>query len=583
MHLAFEDEKYDEALQGLNKLIDAGQSPMLEEALFRRAQLLLFIDDKNAMQQANILLKTYPNYPLVPYLHLWIAQWAESHQMDADVMQQSLAVLQNPSNNEALRSHAAALGAAAARRSPDWDAVQWLLSASSLVPEQSDVWLREAAARASLSMLGRLRDAGSINGTVGRTLLLDAARGHLITGDMAAVRTLADWLQASFPDSDEARLSHGWAIGETHPATIGLMLPLTGEYASYGRQALRGARLALDSLQDNQNITVQIADTASDSGQTCVQAYHNLVAQGVDLIIGPLTGACTEAVARQMKNSVPVISLTSRSSLASQSPALFVHTLSPVLQASYIADYAMQAGDKRMVVISNDTPSSQAEAGAFTKEFSKLGGDIAYQLVLPHNSIDFRQQLLDMRMHTDDQALLAELDRDLALSAQAGDMDIVMPVDFDAAFLALPGHQVALLAGQLAYVGVNDVRLYGSSRWQDGYLLSDNGRYLQQSRFSDIPFPDGTSPDLSRFNLAWRDIWGLAQPDKLAGLAYDSTLIALLLTHRMGLSGYGLVDGLKDPAGFPGLTGHVRFAPDGLGYKDFEIFRVLHNKIIPAG
>jgi ABC-type branched-subunit amino acid transport system substrate-binding protein len=584
MRLAFENGKYDEALQGLGKLIDAGQSPQLEEALFRRAQILLFIDDKNAMQQANILLQTYPDYPLVPYLHLWIAQWAESHQMDADVLQQTLATLQIPSSNDEVRTHVEALGAAAARRSPDWEAVQWLLSASSLVPEQRDLWLREAAARASLSMLGRLRDAGSLNDAVGRILLLDAARGHLISGDMAAVRTLADWLQASFPGSEEARLSHGWAMGETHPATIGLMLPLTGEYASFGHQALRGARLALASLQDNQNITVQIADTGSDSDQACLQAYHNLVAQHVDLIIGPLTGDCTDAVAKQMQANVPVISLSSRSSLSNGSPVLFVHTLSPVLQARYMADYAMQAGDKRMVVISNDTPSSQGEAQAFANEFSKLGGDIADRLVLQHDSIDFRQQLLGMRMRTDDQELLAELDKDLALSAQAdANIEIVMPVNFDAAFLALPGHQVALLAGQLAYVGVNDVRLYGSSRWQDGYLLSDNGRYLQQSRFSDVPFPDGSSPDLSRFNLAWRDIWGLKQPDKLAGLAYDSTLIALLLTHRMGLSGYALVDGLKDPAGFPGLTGHVRFGSDGLGHKDFEIFRVLHNKIIPAG
>jgi ABC-type branched-subunit amino acid transport system substrate-binding protein len=584
MQLAFEDKKFDEALQGLDKLIASSQSPELEEALFRRVQILLFISDNRAVPQANALLQTYPDYPLVPYLHLWLAQWAEAHQLDANVLQHALAALQHPAINDEVRAHVAALGAAAARRSPDWEAIQWLLTAASLVPGQRDVWLREAASRATLAMLGRLRDAGTLNNDIGRSLLLDAARGHLIAGDMADVQTLADWLQASFPGSEEARLSHGWATGVTHPATIGLMLPLSGEYASFGRQALRGARLALESLEDNQNITLQIADTASDTGQACIQAYHKLLAQHVDLIVGPLLGDCADTLATQMQGHVPVISLTSRSSLSYKSPLLFVHTMSPVLQARFMANYALQAGDKRMVVVSNDRPSSQAEAQAFADEFSKQGGEIADRLVLQHDSIDFRKQLLALRMHTDNQELLAELDEDLALSAQAdANIEIVMPVNFDAAFLALPGHQVALLAGQLAYVGVQDVRLYGSSRWQDGYLLSDNGRYLQQTRFSDVPFPDGSSSELSRFNLAWRNVWGLKQPDKLAGLAYDSVLIATLLTHRMGLSGYALVDGLKDQAGFPGLTGHVRFGPDGLGSKDFEIFRIRHDKIIPAG
>jgi len=584
MRLAFEEGKVDEALAGLDRLIEAGQPPDLEEALFRRIQILLFIDDARAVPQANALLHSYPDYPMVPYLHLWLAQWAEAHQLDAREMRHALAALQHSSVNEDVRQRVAALGAAAARRSPDWEALQWLLSAAELVPGQRDVWLREAASRASMSMLGRLREDGQLKGDAGRTLLLNAARGHLITGDMAAVQTLAGWLQESFPMSVEAQTARGWAAGVTHSANIGLMLPLTGEYASFGRQALHGVRLALDALEDNQGITLHLADTASSGGPMCVQAYQKLMEQHVDLIIGPLLGECADTLASRVRGTVPLISLTSHSSLANKSPLLFVHTLSPVLQARFMADYAARAGDKRMVVVNTGVPSSQAEADAFADEFTQLGGEVADRLVLQQDSIDFRDALRGLRMRTDDEALLAELDEDLALSAQAdSDMEIVMPVNFDAAFLALPGHQVALLAGQLAYVGVRDARLYGSSRWQDGFLLSDKGRYLQHTRFSDVAFPNGSSSELRRFKLAWRDVWGLEQPGKLAGLAYDSTLIAVLLTHRMGLSGYGLLAGLKDRAGFPGLTGHVRFGPDGVGRKDFEIYRIRHDAIVPAG
>ncbi|OIO67782.1 MAG: hypothetical protein AUJ58_11010 [Zetaproteobacteria bacterium CG1_02_55_237] len=584
MRLAFEDGKIDEALAGLDKLIEIGQPPDLEEALFRRIQIMLYIDDDRAIPQANALLYAYPDYPLVPYLHLWMAQWAETHQFDARVLHHALTALQHRYISDDVRLRVAALGAAAARRSPDWEAVQWLLTASVLVPDQREIWLREAASRASMSMLGRLHDAGALNDDAGRVLMLNAARGRLITGDMPAVRTLAGWLQDSFPRSEEARTSRGWAAGETHLANIGVMLPLSGEYAAFGRQALHGVRLALDALEDKQGITLHIADTASDGNQACVQAYQTLMDQHVDLIVGPLLGDCADTLASRLHGTVPVISLSSRSSLANHSPLLFVHTLSPVLQARFMADYAARADDKRMVVVSTDAPSSQAEANAFADEFSSLGGEVADRLILLHDSIDFRNELRALRMRTDDESLLAELDEDMALSAQADtDLEIVMPVNFDAAFLALPGRQVALLAGQLAYVGVKDVHLYGSSRWQDGFLLSDKGRYLQQTRFSDVSFPNGASAELSRFKLAWRDVWGIEPPGKLAGLAYDSMLIAVLLTHRMGLSGHGLLAGLRDRAGYPGLTGHVRFAPDGLGSKDFEIYRIRRDEIVPAG
>lgn len=584
MRLAFEEGKIDEALAGLDRLIETGQPPDLEEALFRRIQIMLFVGDAQAVPQANALLRSYPDYPLVPYLHLWLAQRAETQQQDDRVLRYSLAALQHRYISDEVRPRVAALGAAASRRSPDWEAVQWLLAAAGNVTDQRESWLREAASRASMAMLGRLRDEGLLHSDAGRVLLLNAARGHLITGDLPAVRTLAGWLNEAFPNSDEARLSRAWAAGEIHPASIGVMLPLSGQHATFGRQALLGVRLALAALEDNQGITLRVADTASDGGETCVQAYDQLMQNQVNLIIGPLLGECAEALSSRLHGTVPVISLTSRSMLVNKSPLLFVHTLSPVLQARFMADYAAQAGNRRMVMVSNDTASSQAEANAFAEEFAALGGEVAERLLLARNSIDFRNDLRTLRMRTDDPELLAELDEDMALSEQADtDMEIIMPANFDAAFLALPGRQVALLAGQLAYVGVRDVRLYGSSRWQDGFLLSDKGRYLQQTRFSDVSFPNGSSAELRRFKLAWRDVWGLEQPGKLSGLAYDSMLIAVLLTHRMGLTGQALLAGLKDRSGFPGLTGHVRFGFDGLGSKDFEIYRIRRDEIIPAG
>jgi len=585
MRLALEEGNTQDALASLEHFANEAEPPLNEEAQFRRTQLLLLMNDEQAITESEKLLTTYPDHALIPYLHMWVAQWAEGHQNDALVLTHTAAALVHSRLTLEIANRAAGLGATAARRGLDWDAVQWFLSVAHstafLAGERRDGWLREAAARASMSMIGRLRDEGRLRDKVGKSFYLHAARAHLMTGDMAAVETLSEWLAEDFPRTDEASRAAAWATGVTHQVNIGALLPLTGEYARFGGQALRGIRLALDSLQDSGKITLQIADTEGDSDQ-CASAYRRLINGGVTMILGPLLSDCTAALTPYLHDRVPVLSLTSRLGLAPHSPMLFVHTLALAMQARFMASRAWQQGERRMVVIGADDPSSRQEEDAFVQAFEELGGEVVDRFELPHQSIDFRPDLRAMRMRTDDEELLAELDEELAMSIEP-DQEIRMPVNFDAVYLALPGKQVALLAGQLAYVDVNEVRLYGSGRWQDGKLLSDKGRYLGRAQFSDVAFPNGASPDLRRFMLAWRDIWGVDKPGKLTGLAYDSTLIAVVLTSRLGLSGHGVLAGLRDMSGFPGLTGHVRFDENGVGHKGFELFRIRRGHIVPAG
>jgi len=584
MRLALEEGKTGKALDGLESLANEAPPPVNTEARFRGVQLMLLVNHAQAEAEAEKLLIAYPDNALIPYLHMWIAQWAEARQDDSLVLTHTAAALAHHQLTLEIANRAAGLGASAARRSPDWDAVQWFLNVSHsayATEERRDGWLREAAARASTAMIGRLRDEGSLHDKIGKAFYLHAARARLMTGDMAAVQTLATWLKEDFPHTGETARVQSWLTGAAHQVNIGVLLPLTGEYERFGAQALRGMRLAIDSLQDNEFITLHIADTRGNPDQ-CARAYQRLAGSGITMILGPLLSNCAAALTPYLHDHVPVLSLTSHLSLASRSPMLFIHTLALAMQARFMAFHAWQQGERRMVIIGADSPSSRQEENAFIQTFEELGGEVVDRVDLPRDSIDFRNDLRAMRMRTDDEMLLAELDEELALSIEP-DMEIRMPVNFDAAYLALPGKRVALLAGQLAYVDVNEVRLYGSGRWQDGKLLSDKGRYLGRAQFSDVAFPNGASPDLRRFMLKWRDIWGVDKPGKLAGLAYDSTLIATLLTSRLGLSGRSLLAGLHDISGFPGLTGHVRFDEDGVGHKDFELYRIRRGHIVPAG
>jgi outer membrane PBP1 activator LpoA protein len=250
-----------------------------------------------------------------------------------------------------------------------------------------------------------------------------------------------------------------------------------------------------------------------------------------------------------------------------------------------MADFAWQQEARKVVVLHGNSLSEAQEADAFIETFENLGGEVVEQLMLEVSidNPDSRPDLRALRERSDDEELLAELDEDVALLSAETELEIRMPINFDAVYLAMPGKRVASLAGQLAYIDISGIPLYGSNRWQDGHLLDDRGRYLSRSRFSNISFPASDSNAVRRMLRSYREIWGAGKPGKLFGMAYDSVLIAAVLGSRLGLSGQDAFNGLQDSEGFPGLTGHVRFDNEGIGRKEFEVFTIKRGKLTPAG
>jgi len=581
MRLAEIPDRLDEALQGLLDIQLHSASPLSEEAAFRRAQLMLRHDYPDAMDTARTLLTRYPDHALAPYANFWLAELANRRGDQAMVFRYTLAALQHRRLTAEVAAQAIALGVTAAEEAEEWQAVQWFFSVADADLTHAQGWLLKAAERSSLSTINRLHDAGRLTGSNGRIFLQNAARFRLRTGDMEEVRAIARILSVEAPGSREFSRVQNWASGNIEQASIGILLPLSGPYARFGEQALRGIRLAVDSIQQNSQVSIFIEDTGGQP-ERCNGAYRALLEQGVDMIIGPLLATCVEKLSPDLSSTVPVMTLTNREGLASKSPWLFAHSLSQTLQAGFMARYAAGRGATRLVVIHSLQPSSQKEAAAFSEMFEGLGGEVVYDLELPGGTIDYRNALRGMRQATDDEALLARLDEKRALFGDPEE-EIRLPVNFDGVYLALPGKVVSLLAGQLAYLGVVRVPLFGSSRWKDGFLLLDRGRYLSMARFSNTDFPLGHDPELKHLLIRYRELWGEDIPTKLLGLAYDSTLIVAMLTSRLGLKGYDVVRGLQDDAGFSGVTGHVRFNRDGIGQKAFKLFAIKHGEIVPAG
>jgi len=581
MELARVHNEVDTALTGLEQMAATAPAPLNEEAAFRRVELMLEFQYPQAVIETENILARFPQHALAPYAYTWLARWWISQNNDPKTLEAFIHVLKHPRLTRELAEEALNSATSIAQRAPEREAISWLLTAAEIDTTRQEHWLRAAANKASLETIYRLRNDGRLSPEALKTFYLHSARVRLMAGQIDEVRLIADIMSADIPGDPMTRKVEAWASGITQHVVIGALLPLSGDYARFGEEALRGIRLAISGEAYAGSIELRIGDTES-TPEGAIRAYHQLVLSGCEWIIGPLLSSHTEALLPYLNNDVPVISLANQTLVAKSSPSLFVHTLAKNVQAAYVAEFAWQQGARKVVVINENSAATANEAESFSSTFQGLGGEVIERLVL-EDSIDNRAELRELREKTDDEELLAELDDDIALLSAETELEIRMPVNFDAIYIALPGKRIATLAGQLAYVDISGIPLYGSNRWHDGHLLDDRGRYLSNARFAHITFPASDGTTSQRMMRSYRDTWGAGEPGKLFGMAYDSILIAAVLGSRLGLTGKDAIQGLHDPEGFPGLTGHVYFDQSGIGRKEFDIYTIRGGKLTPAG
>jgi len=235
-----------------------------------------------------------------------------------------------------------------------------------------------------------------------------------------------------------------------------------------------------------------------------------------------------------------------------------------------------------MAVIRGSQVSMQQEAERFRDAFTAMGGEVVDELVLPDGQLDVRELLRELKMRTDDELLLAELDEDAAVLMPEYDLEVRMPSSLDAIYLALPGRRVALLASQLAYSDLTGMALYGSSRWNDGHVLDDRGHYLSHARFVSQARDENQQGRLQAVQFMYRESWGSSHPGQLTLLSYDTLQIAAVMASRLGLFGKQIAAALQDEAGFPALTGDVSFDANGVGQKRLDMYMIRKGEIVPA-
>lgn len=310
---------------------------------------------------------------------------------------------------------------------------------------------------------------------------------------------------------------------------IGVLLPLSGRYASLGERSLAGIKLALD----RSGVELVVRDTGGES-QNARAAIDELAAMPeIRAVIGPLRSQEAQTVSpRAERAGLPMFSLAQNKSPSGRYVLQTAMTFE--MQAAQLADYAINAAGMRTfgVLFPRDA-YGMALSDAFKEEARRRGGRVVGAVAYEPGAQEFSIEILTLERWVDGDGLQAVFIPD---------------------FLPTAG----LLAQSLRASRPNVV-LLGSNGWHDPGQLGEVADALDGAIFIDGFFSGSQRQSTQRFISAYRLAHGDA-PRVLEAQAYDAALL-LRTAFESGATGSRdeLADAVRSLGTFEGAAGNMRF------------------------
>ena len=319
---------------------------------------------------------------------------------------------------------------------------------------------------------------------------------------------------ASFGASDRPAADRD---GYRPPLKVGLLLPLSGNQAA-AAGALRDGYLAGYYGEDRRRPDVRFYDSTAGART----AYNRAVAEGSDLVVGPLGRDEVDALFSGDHLPVPVLALNRGSRAVPDGNAAF--SLSPEDEGISLAQYLIQRGAKKVLIVAGSDDSQLRTAGAARAQLERHGMGIAA-------SLDYQGDLAQ------------------ALQAAAGN-------GADAVLLSLRGNQARALMPQLAAAGLSAAPKVAGSQ-----ITSGTGKASEDAVLDGIVHPvetwsvRGVDGLPSQASAAARVNTARGPAARLFAFGYDAWLLTGHLdrlanaanadiagaTGRLSLDGFGVV------------------------------------------
>ncbi len=583
-------------------LAELPSSRRTDEALFLLGEVQLELGDaERAALTWRRLLERYPRSRLAPETRLRTARTYRELGRP-EIGRRILAEARFERADDQLRVQMYRLLADLARAAGDYpEAVRAL--AHSLRDAQDTAEIFEIELELDELIADRLRDQELEalgdrlpRGPVFDQVQIETARRAIQRAEFDAALGALDRLPRRLRPRDEAErvrlLAQADAGARVVMHTLGLAVPLSGPYASFGDSVLRGVTLALEIFGDPPGrYRLIVRDTAGDleRGSAAVRA---LAGEGVRAIIGPMRSiVAAEAAPLAEQARVPLLTLAPSEGLDFLGDFIFRLGMTPSDQVEVLLDYAVhRKGYSRFAILYPRDDYGTTFKNLFWDEVEELGGLVVGVESYAPDAVDLQteiKKLVGLHYITEEEQEILEEREKLRRRpaeneerlAELGEMDRPPYVDFDALFIPDIAQKVGLILPQLRFYDVREVTFLGPSDWNDEKLVEIAGRDASGVVFANAFYPQSQNPRVVDFVSRFRGAFG-STPDLFAAQGYDAAVILSTLIDRAGqISREQLRQELLVVNGFHGVSGLTAFDETGGSRKELRLLTVHRGTI----
>lgn len=424
-------------------------------------------------------------------------------------------------------------------------------------------------------------------------LLFEAAEAE---AELPSLRELADRAR---PRTQGAR------------GTVGVVLPLSGDFGSFGQESLRGILLAADLFAEDERVArpaddpdggfasgdgmrssasreirLVVRDTEGDPAKAAAAIRELAGDPSIVAIVGPIFSAESLGAAEAAERAgVPLVTLSTKEVVAAGRTQVFRTRTTPGDEVGVLVAHAFdQLEAKRFAVLYPETRYGRGMRKLYWDAVRARGGKMVAASSYDPEATDFSDAIRDMigyRFLTDwERKALAErskilraarvlepedaaLLRDALYSIIGPEGEPLPPiVDFDVLFIPDASEKIALVAPGLAFHEIRGVRLLGSNDWLNPELLRVARRHVSGSVISTPFYAESDLPIVAEFVAGYRNTFD-AIPGAYAAQAFDAANLILVQFASGRTDRPGVREGLLDIRAYPGVTGVLTMRPDG--------------------
>ena len=346
---------------------------------------------------------------------------------------------------------------------------------------------------------------------------------------------------------------------------VGLMLPLSGDYAELGLDIAGGIEMALFQTGDP-DIELIYLDT--QGGTYAYEAALDAKTKAVDIIIGPLFTASIEQSAQILaKAGIPVLSMSNNQAAAQT--GRWVMNYLPEQQMDNLLGYLVQQNKMRIGILASEDVFGTRMMMHATSRLQELAISPAAVTILSPDTLA-------------DELTLKSAIKDFSryVAPEEGVTDLPPP-PYDAVILAGNADFVLRAAPVLAYydLGPSQVTFVGTDLWTRSDLLREPS--LQGSLIAQAQIPEAAT-----FEASWKETFKTGS-SSLSRLGFDSMALITVTkrAHEVKTPNDNSLDvdwkgGLIQEQGFAGFSGTFRLLPDGRNLRSYDIHLLRDGQLL---